>query len=107
MNLFEKYREEFRQTVTKMNVAADHNNKNDNFYECGRLAVLKSVIEDMGHTIDGKTVPDKDTGMMKVIFVMLDGESLGNFTSDNKDLFEIFTPSADNQTETDETEEKD
>ncbi len=56
MNLFEKYREEFRQTVAKMNVAADHNNRTDNFYECGRLAVLKSIIEDMGHTVDGKLI---------------------------------------------------
>ena len=106
MNLFEKYREEFRQTVAKMNVAADHNNKLNNFYECGRLAVLKSMLEDMGHTVDGKSIPDKDTGMKKIIFVMLDGESLGNFTGENKDLFEIFTPDEPAE-EQDETEEKD
>ncbi len=106
MSLFEKYREEFRQTVTKMNVAADHNNKLNNFYECGRLAVLKSVLEDMGHTVDGKTIPDKDSGMKRIIFVMLDGESLGNFTNDSKGLFEIFTPDEPAEDQ-DETEEKD
>lgn len=106
MNLFEKYREEFRQTVTKMNVAADHNNKTNNFYECGRLAVLKSIIEDMGHTVDGKSIPDKDSGMTRVIFIMLDGESLGNFTSDTKGLFDIFTSDVPAEDQ-DETEEKD
>jgi hypothetical protein len=106
MNLFEKYREEFRQTVAKMNVAADHNNRTDNFYECGRLAVLKSIIEDMGHTVDGKMISDKDNGMQRAIFIMLDGESLGNFTSDTKGLFEIFTPDEPVEDQ-DETEEKD
>ncbi len=101
MNLFEKYREEFRQTIAKMNVAIDHHNKSANFFEYGRLEVLKGILEDMGHKIDGKTIPDKESGMHRAIFITLDGESLGNFAGDTKGLFEIFTPE-----ETDEVAEE-
>ena len=92
MNLFEKYREEFRQTVAKMNVSIDHRSKNDNMMQCGRLEVLKDILEDMGHKVDGRIVTDKETGMHRAIFITLDGESLGNFAGDDNGLFEIFAP---------------
>ena len=95
MSLFEKYREEFRQTVARMNVAIDHHNKNGNLMECGKLEVLKDILSDMGHKIDGRVITDKDTGMHRAIFITLDGESLGNFAGDTKGLFEIFTPETD------------
>lgn len=107
MNLFEKYREEFRQTVARMNVAIDHHDKNKNLFECGRLKMLEDILKDMGHKIEGRVIPDKDTGMQRAIFVMLDGESLGNFMPDNnKSLFEALTLEESSE-EPDETEEKD
>lgn len=107
MNLYEKYREEFRQTVARMNVAIDHHDKNTNLFECGRLKMLEDILKDMGHKVEGRVIPDKDTGMQRAIFVMLDGESLGNFMPDNKGLFEVFTPEESAEVETEETEEKD
>lgn len=99
MNLYEKYREEFRQTIAKMNVAIDHHNRNVNLSECGRLEVLKSILEDMGHKVDGRIIADKETGMQRAIFITLDGESLGNFAGETKGLFEIFTPDEPNITD--------
>lgn len=101
---FEKYKEEFRQTIARMNVAIDHHSKNENIFEYGRLAVLKGVLEDMGHTIDGKIIPDTETGMQRAIFIMLDGESLGNFTNDTKGLFEIFTPDKEEKADDEKVE---
>lgn len=101
MHLYEKYREEFRQTVARMNVAIDHHDKNKNLYECGRLKMLEDILKDMGHKVEGKVITDKDTGMQRAIFVMLDGESLGNFAGNTKELFEIFAPE-----ETDEVAEE-
>ena len=102
MNLFEKYSEEFRQSVARMNVAVDHHDRNKNLMEAGRLQVLMDILRDMGHKVDGSIIPDKDSGMHRAIYITIDGESMGNFTGDTKGLFEIFTPEADSDNETKE-----
>lgn len=92
---FKKYKEEFRQTIAKMNVAVDHHAKNENMMEFGRLQVLKDILQDMGHTVDGCMVTDKESGMQRAVYMTLDGESLGNFTGNPEGLFEVITPKED------------
>ena len=102
MTTFERYKEEFRQTCARMNVSIDHSNKPENLTQCGKLEILKDILEDMGHKVDGRIITDKDTGMRRAIFITLDGESLGNFAGEDKGLFEIFTPEEDSE----DTEDK-
>ena len=102
MTMFEKYREAFRQAITRLNVSLDHRDKARNMTECGKLEVLKDILIDMGHKVEGSVIPDKETGMHRAIYITIDGESMGNFTGDTKGLFEIFTPEADSDDETKE-----
>ena len=89
---YKSYKEEFRQTVARMNVAVDHNDRNRNLTEYGRLQVLADVLKDMGHVVDGNIIA-VDSNMFRAIYITLDGESLGNFTGNvNKSLFEVITP---------------
>lgn len=92
MTTFERYKEDFRQTAARMNVAIDHNDRNRNMAECGRLDVLKDVLLDMGHKVEGRVITDKDSGMHRAIYITIDGESMGNYAGNDKGLFEIFTP---------------
>lgn len=92
---FKKYKEEFRQTIARMNVAVDHNDRNRNLTEYGRLQVLADILKDMGHVVDGNIV-SVESNMFRAIYMTLDGESLGNFTGNTKGLFEIITPQDDN-----------
>lgn len=92
MTTFERYKEDFRQTAARMNVAIDHNDRNRNMAECGRLDVLKDVLLDMGHKVEGRVITDKETGMHRAIYITIDGESMGNYAGNDKGLFEIFTP---------------
>lgn len=89
---FKHYKEEFRQTVARMNVAVDHNDRNRNLVEYGRLQVLADILKDMGHTVDGNIIA-VDNNMYRAIYITLDGESLGNFTGNvSKSLFEVVVP---------------
>lgn len=102
MSFYEKYREEFRQTVARMNVAIDHHDRNKNIMESGRLQVLMDVLRDLGHKVDGSVITDDDSGMRRALYITLDGESLGNFSGNTKGLFEIFTPEDEKPEQTDE-----
>ena len=97
MTTFERYKEDFRQTAARMNVAIDHNDRNRNMAECGRLDVLKDVLLDMGHKVEGRVITDKDSGMHRAIYITIDGESMGNYAGNDKGLFEIFTPEEDSE----------
>lgn len=107
---FEKLKEEFRQSVARMNVAVDHNDRNTNLIEYGRLDVLSQILNDMGHTVEGSVVP-VESNMHRIIYMTIDGKSLGNFVGNVKNSFYVFSPDAEKETEktekTDETEEKD
>lgn len=90
---FNTARDAFRDTITYMNVAADHSDKTKNIMEYGRLQVFAMFLEDMGHTIDGSIITDEDTGMRRCVFMTMDGQSLGNYTKNVPDgLFTVITP---------------
>ena len=95
MTMFEKYKEDFRQTIARMNVAIDHHDRNKNIMESGRLQVLMDVLRDMGHKVDGSVITDKETGMRRALYITMDGESLGNFTGTTEGLFQVITPEVD------------
>ena len=92
MTMFEKYKEDFRQTIARMNVAIDHHDRNKNIMESGRLQVLMEILRDMGHKVDGSVITDKETGMRRALYITMDGESLGNFTGNTEGLFQVITP---------------
>ena len=90
----------FRDSITYMNVSADHSDKSKNLIEYGKLCVLAQLLEDMGHKIDGSIITDDDSAMRRCVFMTIDGESLGNYTKNAPEgLFVVIKPETNNETE--------
>ena len=57
---FDKCRQAMKDTITMMNVSADHRDKYKNREEYGKLQVFVLFLQDMGHEIDGSIITDED-----------------------------------------------
>lgn len=79
---FEKYKDALKESVARMNAAADHKAKADNNIEYGRIQVFVLLLEDMGHTIVGRVTKDKETGLRRFIYLMLDGQKIGEVNNE-------------------------
>lgn len=89
---FDKCRQAMKDTITMMNVSADHRDKYKNREEYGRLQVFVLFLQDMGHEIDGSIITDED-GMKKVVYMTIDGKRIGQFANtQSTGIFETVMP---------------
>lgn len=83
--IYKNLRDKLKEAVVNLNVSADHQDRWENGKWFGQVEMITMMMEAMGHKVDGQYRGGKDTKVVHIIYMTLDGEKIGECRHDVAD----------------------